>query len=242
MRRAATGAVRDTAGDGDAPVWIRRADRVSAMAHRRSLAGLAAASALLVALLAGCAGGTPTTAPPTPSASAGGGAGGPTEAPGGETAAPEDTSEPTPTPTATVEATPDIPDDCRSLLSPAVLAQLADFPLNHEAYSPTGRQPDGSLICVWADPRADTTGLTTTISHMSRGPALDLLNQLADDEGYTCYTPDGGTRCEKTWPNEMYPVTDGRTIFWRSGVLIDTWFSNLAPSGYTASIVASLFG
>ena len=31
-----------------------------------------------------------------------------------------------------------------------------------------------------------------------------MLNGLADDEGYTCYTPDGGTRCEKTWQNEPY--------------------------------------
>ena len=54
---------------------------------------------------------------------------------------------------------------------------------------------------------------------MNRGPALDLLNQLTDDEGFTCFTPDEGTRCEKTWQNEQYPVTDGRTLFWRDGGL-----------------------
>ena len=56
------------------------------------------------------------------------------------------------------------------------------------------------------------------------------------------HTPDDGVRCEKTFPNPTYPVTDGRTLFWRDGILIDTRYSNLAPTGYTASIVANLFG
>ena len=101
---------------------------------------------------------------------------------------------------------------------------------------------DGSLICIWADPAADTTHLTTKISVMSRGPALDLLNGLSADHDFTCYTPEGGTRCEGTWQNKDYPVTDGRTVFWRDDILIDTTFSNLAPSGYTSAIVASVFG
>ncbi|MBN9187947.1 MAG: hypothetical protein J0I62_05500, partial [Microbacterium sp.] len=60
-------------------------------------------------------------------------------------------------------------------------------------------------------------------------------------QGFTCYTPDGGTRCEKTWKDATYPITDGRTVFWRADVLIDTTYSNLSPSGYTASIVAHVF-
>ncbi|GAA1929513.1 hypothetical protein GCM10009775_21950 [Microbacterium aoyamense] len=135
-----------------------------------------------------------------------------------------------------------MPTDCRAILTAPVLAELGETPLNDPAFGSTGVQPDGSLICVWGDPGADTTNLTTTITKISRGPALDLLNGLADDEGFTCYTPDGGTRCEKTWTNETYPVTDGRTLFWRDDVLIDTRFSNLAPSGYTNAIVTSLFG
>jgi hypothetical protein len=110
-----------------------------------------------------------------------------------------------------------------------VLAQLGDTPLNDAAFGPSG------------DPGTDTTGLTTTIERMNRGPALDMLNALADTEGFTCFTPDGGTRCEKTWQNTRYPVTDGRTLFWRDDILIDTTYSNLAPTGYTASIVSALF-
>ena len=82
----------------------------------------------------------------------------------------------------------------------------------------------------------------TTISRAARGPALDLLNGFAA-EGYACYTPDGGTRCEKTWFSEARPlIPQGRTLFWREDVLIDTAFSNLAPSGYTSAIVAGVFG
>jgi hypothetical protein len=69
-----------------------------------------------------------------------------------------------------------------------------------------------------------------------------MLNALVDNDGFSCFTPDKGTRCEKTWQNDAYPVTDGRTLFYRSGILIDTKYSNLAPSGYTDAIVAHLFG
>ena len=152
--------------------------------------------------------------------------------------APSASATPTPTPTARAE----IPEDCREILTADVLAQLDGIPLNDPAFGASGPQPDGSLVCVWGDPAADTTGLVTRIGYMSRGPALDMLNELVADEGYTCYTPDGGTRCEKTWPNETYPVTDGRTLFWRDDILIDTTYSNLAPTGYTSAVVAGVFG
>ncbi|MBZ4487609.1 hypothetical protein LQ938_02155 [Microbacterium sp. cx-55] len=146
----------------------------------------------------------------------------------------------TPTPTATPVA---VPTDCRALVSEPVLAQFGDLPLNDPAYgSDVGTQADGSLVCLWGRPDTDTGRLSTTISRMARGPALDLLNGLADSEGYTCYTPDGGTRCEKTWIDEEYPVTDGRTLFWRDDILIDTSYRNLAPSGYTDSVIAAVFG
>ena len=190
------------------------------------LTGAAAALLLLVALTA-C---TPQT---------GGASASPSPA-GSETADPEQTGSPSPIPTPT-SAPVALPTDCRAILSDAVLAELGETPLNDAAFGPSGVDSDGTLTCIWADPGADTTGLTTTISRMNRGPALDMLNALANDEGFSCFTPDGGTRCEKTWPNAQYPVTDGRTLFWREDVLIDTRYSNLAPSGYTSSIVEHLF-
>ncbi len=190
------------------------------------LTGAAAALLLLLALTA-C---TPQT---------GGASASPSPA-GSETADPEQTGSPSPSPTP-ISAPVALPTDCRAILSDAVLAELGETPLNDAAFGPSGVGSDGTLTCIWADPGADTTGLTTTISRMNRGPALDMLNALANDEGFSCFTPDGGTRCEKTWPNAQYPVTDGRTLFWREDVLIDTRYSNLAPSGYTSSIVEHLF-
>jgi len=190
---------------------------------------LAVASALLVAsALAACAPVGVVATTPTPTV--------------------ESVQTPTPIATTSVDPTASptpsvrIPTDCRVILTDDVLAQLEDVPLNDPAFGESGAQADGSLICIWADPGADTTNLTTTISWVSRGPALDLMNQLVEDEGFTCYTPSGGTRCEKTWKNSTYPVTDGRTLFWRDDVLIDTRYSNLAPSGYTDAIVASIWG
>ena len=197
------------------------------MARLRSGRGAllaAAASFLLVALLPACA--------PEPGSTQGS-----TPSPGGSAPGASASATPTASPSPSATAAAEIPDDCREMLSDDVLAQLEGIPLNDPAFGPSGAQPDGSLICMWADPAADTTGLRTEITNVSRGPALDMLNELAETQGFTCYTPDGGTRCEKTWPNETYPVTDGRTLFWRDDILVDTQYSNLAPTGYTASIV-----
>ena len=188
-----------------------------------------AAALLLVAVLAGCGSGPAESgsgSSPAPSASA--------EPEGSGTPSPSAS----PTPTATPIA---LPTDCRAILSEDVLAQLDGVPLNDASVGPSGVGDDGTLTCIWRDPRADTTNLITTISLMNRGPALDMLNALVTTEGFSCFTPDGGTRCEKTWLNEQYPVTDGRTLFWRDDILIDTRYSNLAPDGYTSSIVAYLF-
>lgn len=150
---------------------------------------------------------------------------------------------PTPIPTITQTAPAvRIPADCRAMLSADVLAQIGNTPLNDPSLGASGVQSDGSLTCIWRDPGADTTGLVTRISREDRGPALDMLNDLVDTQGFSCYTPDSGTRCEKTWINPTYPVNDGRTLYWRDGVLIDTQYSNLAPTGYTASIISSVFG
>ncbi|MDQ1168324.1 hypothetical protein QE392_000128 [Microbacterium proteolyticum] len=144
-------------------------------------------------------------------------------APAAEEAAPDTpspvSSSPTPSNIPTFSRAPTdvrLPADCKAMLSADVLAQLGTVPLNDPALGASGVQPDGSLICIWRDPGADTTGLTTTISRMNRGPALDMLNDLVSTQGFSCYTPDAGTRCEKTWINDTYPVNDGRTLYWRA--------------------------
>ena len=198
--------------------------------RRIDVAALAVASLALVGALAGCA--------PEPAAS-----GSPSRSTTLVSPTPLETNKTNDSPSRspTAEAVAKLPTDCRAILSSAVLAELKGVTLNDAAFGPVGLQKDGSLIDIWADPNAYTTGLTTKISRMSRGPALQLLNDLVAKQGFTCYTPDGGTRCEKTWKDATYPITDGRTVFWRADVLIDTTYSNLSPSGYTASIVAHVF-
>lgn len=203
---------------------------------RRARARLLAAVIAFVGLaaLAGCA--PEGYGQPAPSTEASG------SASADPSLSPTSSDTPSPSPTGTADASPAVPTDCRAILTEAVLSQLADIPLNDPATGESsGVQPDGSLICSWKDARADTTFLETTISKMSSGPALDMLNKLVADEGFSCFTPDEGTRCEKTWQNPQYPVTDGRTLFYRAGLLVDTWYSNLAPSGYTSAIVAKLY-
>ena len=193
------------------------------MGPRRAARACAAASVLVIAAaLSACL--------PEPGSTPG-----PSAAGASATASPART--PSPTPSATTVA---IPTDCREILSSGVLEQLGTTPLNDPALGASGVQADGSLICIWGDPAVPGTALTTTIAYMSRGPALDMLNGLLS-EGYTCYTPDGGTRCEKTWFSEPDLIPEGRTLFWRQDVLIDSAFTNLAPSGYTAAIVAAVF-
>lgn len=157
------------------------------------------------------------------------------------TLSPGKSATPTPTPGPTTVSAA-LPTDCTAILSADVRSQLGSTPLNSPVFGPSGVQSDGSLICIWADPGADTTNISTTVSRKYRGEALKMLNGLVKTEGFRCYTPDKGTRCEKEWPDPRYPVTDGRTLFWRDDVLIDTRYSNLAPTGYTSSIVASIFG
>ena len=193
------------------------------MAPRRAARACAAASVLLLAAaLSACV--------PEPGST-----------PGPSAAGAAATASAAPTPSATPSATTvPIPTDCREILSSGVLEQLGSTPLNDPALGASGVQADGSLICIWGDPAVPGTALSTTITYMSRGPALDMLNGLLS-EGYACYTPDGGTRCERTWFSEPDLIPEGRTLFWRQDVLIDSSFTNLAPSGYTAAIVAAVF-
>lgn len=147
---------------------------------------------------------------------------------------------PAPLPSGTVVSTTKIPKNCRTLLTNKMFGQLEAVPLNDIAFGPSGAMPDGSLRCVWGDPDADTTRLSTTVSYAPHNEVIDYLNALVA-QGFTCYEPAGGIRCEATWTNPTYPVIDGRTLFYRDSVLVDTQYSNLAPAGYTASVIAAVW-
>ncbi len=203
----------------------------------RALFRLAPAALLIAAaLLAGCAPEPGTAAGPAPDTSASADAPSPTPA----MTVSAEAGGPPPTASGSVVSTTVLPRDCAGILGAPARAALASVPLNDAAFGESGSLPDGSLRCVWADPAADTAKIETTIAYAERNPVIDFFNELTEI-GFTCYEPAGGVRCEKTWQNARYPVTDGRTLFFRDGVLIDTQFSHLAPEGYTTGIIASVW-
>ncbi len=137
------------------------------------------------------------------------------------------------------ESTTPLPEDCRAILNDKVLAELDGVPLNADGMG-GGIRPDSSRVCAWGDPGAAGTWLVTVIGFSPAREAADALYTLGND-GYTCYEPNGGIRCERTWPHESLPVTQGRTLFYRDGIIVDTQYSNLAPAGYTNAIIAALW-
>ncbi|WP_292831679.1 hypothetical protein [Microbacterium sp.] len=190
-----------------------------------------AALGLTALLLAGCVA-TPSEALPGSET---------TETAGGASTSAVATPLPTssPFPIGPSVSTTALPDDCRAILSGTVVTELEHVPLNAPGMG-GGIRPDSSRVCVWGEPGALATRLVTVIGYSPEREALDALFALAND-GFTCYEPSGGVRCEKTWTSDTLSIEQGRTLFYRDGVIVDTEFSNLAPVGYTTAIIRSLW-
>ncbi|APZ35306.1 MULTISPECIES: hypothetical protein [Microbacterium] len=204
-------------------------------APRRLALALLVGAVGAIAVLSGCSG-APDGAATT------GDAGAATSAASSATPAPQATIAPFPigASTSTTPLPADLPQGCRDILTGSVLAQLEGVPLNAEGMG-GGIRPDSSRVCVWGEPGAVATRLVTVIGYSPEREARDALYELGN-EGYTCYEPDGGIRCEKTWEHPTLPgVTEGRTLFYRDGVIVDTQYTNLAPKGYTAAIIDYLW-
>ena len=204
-------------------------------APRRLALALLVGAVGAIAVLSGCSGapdGAATTAD----------AGAATSAASSATPATQATIAPFPigASTSTTPLPADLPQGCRDILTGSVLAQLEGVPLNAVGMG-GGIRPDSSRVCVWGEPGAVATRLVTVIGYSPEREARDALYELGN-EGYTCYEPDGGIRCEKTWEHPTLPgVTEGRTLFYRDGVIVDTQYTNLAPKGYTAAIIDYLW-
>ncbi len=136
-------------------------------------------------------------------------------------------------------STTPLPNDCREILTDSVLAELDGVPLNAPGMG-GGIRPDSTRVCAWGEPGAAATWLVTLIGFSPYRAASDALYELGRD-GYTCYEPGGGIRCERTWEHETLPVTQGRTLYYRDGIIVDTQYSNLAPAGYTTAIIDALW-
>ncbi len=201
------------------------------MARRQATIGrtLATTAAVLLALTVTACAPEPDAAPP-----------GPTDAASG-------TPAPTATPVAIADfpfgpssSTTPLPSDCESILTPDIRASLDGIPLNAPGMG-GGIRPDSSRVCVWADPGASRTSLVTVVGYSPERDARDALYLLGVDDGYLCYEPDEGLRCEKSGTDDL-GLSEGRTVFWRDGVAIDTQYRNLAPQGYTDGIVKAIWG
>ncbi len=170
---------------------------------------------------------------------------------GGTTSATSGASSAAPTPVMTLAPFPmgpatsttplpsNLPQGCRDILTASVLQELDGVPLNADGMG-GGIRSDSTRVCVWGEPGAVGTRLVTLIGYAPDQPARDALYALGND-GYTCYEPHGGIRCEKTWQSATLPVQEGRTLFYRDGVIVDTQYSNLAPAGYTDAIIDALW-
>lgn len=156
--------------------------------------------------------------------------------------------EPEPAPLVRIE----LPDDCIALIPSSILSAFDDVPLNHTSYVEQGL-PSGisnermrerleehrELGCVWRDPDAISTGLTTTIARISGGDAAQSIMVL-QGAGAACYLAHNGTRCELDTSSAS--VVDGETHFFRDDIWIATAWSDLAPSGYTAGLSSTIWG
>lgn len=167
------------------------------------------------------------------------------------TPAPTDATAPAPTeavaapeilpfPTGESASTTPLPTDCTELLTDEVRDEIGSIPLNAPGMG-GGIREDSSRVCVWADPAATRTRLIVVVGYAPEREASDTLYLLGRDEGYFCYDADGGSRCEATWEDPEFPVEQGRTLFYRDGVVIDTQYAGLAPEGFTSSIIATVW-
>lgn len=141
--------------------------------------------------------------------------------------------------TSTTALPADLPQGCRDILTATVLKELEGVPLNADGMG-GGIRSDSTRVCVWGEPGAVATRLVTLIGYSPEREARDALYALGND-GYTCYEPHGGIRCEKTWQSPTLAVEEGRTLFYRDGVIVDTQYSNLAPAGYTDAVIDALW-
>ena len=190
--------------------------------------------------------GPTSTARPTPWS--------PDRSPTPEPSTPPVTPSPPPTPPPpVVPPDPDaavLPGDCSGLYSDSMYTYLSvdeELPLNDG----TTLEPPFSkaetvaahqiglpgLVCTWGS--AGHFGLLTQANEVTKAQSASALGALRA-AGYTCYEQALGTRCT------MKSVGDGEawgeSHFLRGNIWLCTFWSNFTPTGYTADMVATLWG
>lgn len=191
--------------------------------------------------------GPTSTARPTPSSS-------PDPIATPEVSTPPVTPSPPPTtPPPVVPPDPDaavVPGDCSGLYSDSMYTYLSvdeELPLNDgTALEPPFSKTETvaahqiglpGLVCTWGS--AGHFGLLTQANEVTVAQATAALGALRS-AGYNCYEQSLGTRC--TLKDAGDGETWGESHFLRGNVWLCTFWSNFAPTGYTADMVATLWG
>lgn len=163
-------------------------------------------------------------------------------------------AQPSSSPAATVPPSPSpsiIPANCAEVYSTDWASQLDPYVLNPDwakAQPSIGTNdvalkqllsPNVRLTCQWGKPEGGSdVGLVTSLAQID-SETESLVKSRLNALGWTCYDSSGGVRCvtEGSDANGSW----GESQFLREGVWIATRWSNLAPDGYTADIVSTLW-
>lgn len=160
------------------------------------------------------------------------------------------TGAPTPTSTPTAPmAVATIPTTCRDMVPADDYARFfGDTPLTEiskakdgsaggDAGDVTWADGESQIICRWADPRADVSGLSMTIGTAGPGAAGVLANSPLP-----CEDRDGGRVCQSTVPAEAAPVDQVTTYFLRDDTFIVIRQANFPTNGLLDAVVGEIWG
>jgi hypothetical protein len=146
------------------------------------------------------------------------------------------------TPSATPEpAAPAfaLPANCAAIASTATLTTLfADIPSRApgDLTRPAPASASKKLTCSWF--AGDTTG-GDVLYYSTTAAAGQAYVAVMTSNGFTCATALGGTRCDKTTPNNQYPVDTVETTFTRDDVWIYISMTNVDDAALLPDMVAT---
>ncbi|MBM7505728.1 hypothetical protein ACFPER_01330 [Agromyces aurantiacus] len=102
-------------------------------------------------------------------------------------------------------------------------------------------QQTSQLACGWLPPDTGdgTVGLVTNLAAVDEAQTAAVIAAF-QAAGMECYEESGGTRCIAEW--EGAAGSAGESQFLREGLWIATRWDGPAVSGYTADIIAKIFG
>ncbi|HLP23402.1 MAG TPA: hypothetical protein VK139_05110 [Microbacteriaceae bacterium] len=162
--------------------------------------------------------------------------------------------QPSATETATPVPTPEpsiIPASCDGIYTRDWAKELAPFVLNPDWTKTDGGigtnartlevllAPNVRLTCHWGkETGGGDSGIITSVAQLDDAGVAEVKARI-NELNWTCFDVSGGVRCitEESDPNGTW----GESHFLRDGVWVATRWVNLAPDGYTADIISSIW-